>query len=79
MGQIDEVDRLHCWKFPQKIIRHQAWQVLNVICPDEKRSAPVLQENSSPETAKQAGRIQKQLRAIYRLKILVQGQGGHNS
>jgi len=69
----------HCiqrWKFLKKIIRHQVWQALKVVSPDEKFPAQVLLENSSPETAKQAGHAWKQLGAIYRLKILVQGQGG---
>ena len=48
----------HCQyrrKFPQKIIRHQGWQVRKVGSLDEKLPAHVLQENSSPETVKQAG------------------------
>ena len=44
--------------------------------PDEKFPAQVLQENSGPEIAKQAGCAGKQLGAMYRLKILVQGQEG---
>jgi len=35
------------------MIRHQGWQVLNVISPDETLLDQVLQESSSPETAKQ--------------------------
>jgi len=37
-------------------IRHWGWQVLKVISSDEKLPAQVPQENSSSETAKQAGR-----------------------
>jgi len=47
-----------------------------MISPDEKFPAQVLQEKSRPETAKQAGHEWQQVRAMYRLKILVQGQGG---
>ena len=43
------------------------------------QSSQVTQENISPETTKPAGHAQKQLGAMYRLKILVQRQGGHNS
>ncbi len=50
-----------CWKFPQKIISHQGWQVLKVVSPDEKLSALVPHENSGPETTKQARRTRKQL------------------
>ena len=48
-------------------------QVLIVVSPDEKLPAQVPQENSSPETTKQAGRAQKQLGGMYRVNILVQG------
>jgi len=53
----------------KKIIRPQGWQILKVVSPDETLTAQVLQENSSPEIAKQAG----QLGEMYRLKILIQG------
>ena len=47
---------MQCWKFRKTIIRHQGWQVLKVISPDERLLAQVQQENSSPETVKQAER-----------------------
>jgi hypothetical protein len=30
-----------CWKFPKKFIRHQGWQLLKVVSPDEKLPALV--------------------------------------
>ena len=63
----------HCWKFPKILIRHQGWQVLKVVSPDKKFPAQMPQENSSPETAKQAGRAGKQLGVMYRVQLLVQG------
>ena len=70
----DFILHYQCWKFHKKIIRHWGWQVLKVISSDEKLPAQVPQENSSSETAKQAGRARKQFGAMYKLKILVQGQ-----
>ena len=43
----------------KKIIRHQGWQGLKFVRPDEQLPAQVPEENSSPETAKLAGCAQK--------------------
>ena len=63
-------------EIPLKIIRHQGWQVLKVVSPDEMLLAQVHQENSRPEITKQAGCARKQLGTMYRLRVIVQGQGG---